>query len=97
MLLCHQEVKDLVTSDMLSVHVTALDKISHLDLHHRCPQNSSLPCNRIPPSSPCLIDRLTVQVTTNDLAVGIMSNMEQITDGVSDLGLGHILGFLLLP
>jgi hypothetical protein len=87
--LLHQEVKDLSCSDPLVIHSPASNKISHLDLHRCCPGNTCLPCNRIPPASTCLIDRSIVQVTTNNLAVGIMANVEKITDRVSDLGLLH--------
>jgi hypothetical protein len=74
MLLLHQEVKDLAPSNPLSVHVTAWDEILHFDLHRHCPWNTSLLCRGIAIAR--YLDRSIVQVPSNDLAVGIMSNME---------------------
>jgi hypothetical protein len=51
MLLLHQKVKHLPSSNSLLIHPTAANKLSHFDLHRCCPWNTSLLCHGIARSS----------------------------------------------
>jgi hypothetical protein len=94
MLLFQKQAQHLPCGNSFSVHSLAANKISNCDLHRHGTRDPSRLWGRIASAPAFLvlaryIDLSIVQVTTNNLAVGIMTNVKEITDGLSDPGFLH--------